>query len=92
MEALVSSQSNPNTLQFLMEQMKQNAAGLTQMQFNIGKSHQTTLDERDIAMNTRDAQLKGRRSVGDVIVPEEFTLPCLYSLFVVVFQPCRSVS
>lgn len=59
METLVSNQSNPSSLQFLMEQMKQNAAGLTQMQYSIGKSHQVTLDEREMAMNTRDQQLKG---------------------------------
>lgn len=42
-----------------MEQMKQNAAGLTQMQFSVSKNHQVTLDEREITINTRDQQLKG---------------------------------
>ena len=41
-----------------MEQMKQSAAGLTALQFNIGKSHQVNLDERELTMNSRDQQLK----------------------------------
>jgi len=53
------AQSNPQSLQFLMEQMKQNASGLTKMQFEIENKHKFTLDERDMALNSRDEQLKG---------------------------------
>jgi len=49
-----------------MEQMKQNAAGLTAMQFSIDKSHKLTLDERELAMNTRDQQLKGKSILKNV--------------------------
>ena len=58
LEGLLSTTSNPQSLQFLMEQMKQSAAGLTALQFNIGKSHQVNLDERELTMNSRDQQLK----------------------------------
>ncbi|XP_067935119.1 fas-binding factor 1 homolog isoform X2 [Watersipora subatra] len=58
LEGLLSTTNNPQSLQFLMEQMKQSAAGLTALQFNIGKSHKVTLDERELSMNSRDQQLK----------------------------------
>lgn len=59
LESLLSTTNNPQSLQFLMEQMKQNAAGLSSLQFNIGKAHNVTLDEREIGMSTRESQLKG---------------------------------
>lgn len=59
LESLLSTTSNPQSIQFLMEQMKQNAAGLASLQFNIGKTHNVTLDEREMGMNIRESQLKG---------------------------------
>lgn len=55
----MSAQSNPESLRFLMEQMKQNASGLTKIQFQLQEKHRVNLDEKSLDLTARDEQLKG---------------------------------